>query len=87
MIKHYPSQAFALLVLTGVFQAVYYLGLSGAYRTGHISIAYPLVRSLPVVLVAIANLLLGRSQQLSVQALFGMLLITLGGLLLWRRRR
>lgn len=86
IIHHYPPQIIFWLILTGVFQAVYYLGLSGAYRTGHISIAYPLARSLPVILVAVANLLLGRSQQLSIQALAGMLLITLGGLLLPLRR-
>lgn len=82
VIQYFPMQIFGWLLLTGIAQAVYYLGLSGAYRTGHISIAYPLARSLPVILVAIANLLLGRSQQLSLQALAGMVLITIGGLLL-----
>jgi uncharacterized membrane protein len=93
IIQYFPKETIAWLALTGIFQAVYYLGLSGAYRIGHISIAYPLARSLPVVLVAVANLMLGRSQQLSVQALLGMLLITLGGILLplrqwsdWRLR-
>lgn len=82
LLQYFPKETIGWLILTGIFQSIYFMGLSGAYRTGHISIAYPLARSLPVILVALANLLLGRSHQLSVQAFAGMLLITLGGLLL-----
>src|SRR5690554_788449 len=41
-----------LLVLTGGCMAGYYAALAGAYRHGVISIAYPLARALPILLVS-----------------------------------
>jgi len=74
------------LVITGIFQAIYYRGLAGAYRNGDMSVSYPLARSLPVILVTLVNLLLGRSEQISAQALVGILLVAAGGILLPMRR-
>ncbi len=74
------------LVITGIFQAIYYRGLAGAYRNGDMSVSYPLARSLPVILVTLVNLFLGRSEQISTQALVGILLVAAGGVMLPMRR-
>ena len=42
-----------------VCQAIYYLGLSRAYRSGEFTVVYPLARALPVLLVALTDLLRG----------------------------
>lgn len=85
-LPHFPVQVWGWLVATGLCQALYYAALAGAYRTGDMSIAYPLARSAPVVLVTVFNLLPGRSGQVGALALGGILLIVLGGLLLPLRR-
>jgi drug/metabolite transporter (DMT)-like permease len=56
-----PALVWLFLAATGVFQAAYYIGLAGAYQGGEISVAYPLVRSLPVLLIALTSLALGKS--------------------------
>jgi drug/metabolite transporter (DMT)-like permease len=76
----FPAQVWALIGVTGAFQALYYAALAGAYRNGDLSVAYPLARSAPVVLVAVINLLLWPERRPSVQAILGMLLIVLGSL-------
>jgi len=75
-----PGSAWAFLLLTGSFQALYYASLAGAYRAGQLSIAYPIVRSASVLIVALANVALGRGRQLSSLALAGMVLVA-GGIL------
>jgi drug/metabolite transporter (DMT)-like permease len=65
-----------------LFQALYYAALAGAYRSGEMSVVYPLARSGAVVFVVLLNALLGRGGQLSGLALGGMALIVMGGLLL-----
>jgi len=82
----FPTVVWGWLVATGLFQALYYAGLAGAYRVGDMSIAYPLARSAPVVMVALINVLLGRLHQIGILAWVGMLLIVVGGLLLPLRR-
>jgi len=75
-----------LLLLTGLCQAVYYGALAAAYRRGDMSVAYPLARSLPVLLVAGASFALGLTYQVGQRALLGMVLVAAGGLLLPIRR-
>jgi drug/metabolite transporter (DMT)-like permease len=70
------------ICLTGLCQAGYFFALSGAYRSGDLSVAYPLARSAPVILVAVISLILGHSGQISPQSLVGMLLVTAGGFFL-----
>lgn len=67
------------LLCTGVFQALYYLGLLHGYRSGHFSVVYPLARSLPVLLLAVVDVLQG--QPPSAWGWLGMILISLGCLL------
>lgn len=80
----FSPPVWGLLALTGLFQAAYYLALGAAYQTGEISLTYPLARSLPVILVALFSLLFGKA--LHWLALLGILLVSLGGLVLPRRR-
>jgi drug/metabolite transporter (DMT)-like permease len=78
----FPMVVWLWLVATGLFQALYYATLAGAYRSGELSVVYPLARSGAVVFVVLLNALLGRGGQLSGLALGGMASIVLGGLLL-----
>ncbi len=70
------------LALTAVCQAVYYAGLAGAYRNGDLSIAYPLVRSMPVILVACVTAVLGLGKPLSLQTVIGILVVVGGSFVL-----
>jgi drug/metabolite transporter (DMT)-like permease len=77
-----PGLVWLLLVLTGACQAVYYIGLAGAYRTGDMSVAYPLVRALPVILVAALSAALGIGKPLSGLGVTGILLVAVGCLII-----
>ena len=48
------------LLVTGAFQAAYFLGLTMGYRAGDLSLVYPLVRALPVLLVGVFDVLRGQ---------------------------
>ena len=80
--SRFSAIAWKLIVVTGIFQAIYYLGLSGAYCNGHLSVAYPLARSIPVIMVPLVNIAMGRSSQLNWLSIAGMALIVIGGLVL-----
>jgi drug/metabolite transporter (DMT)-like permease len=60
-----PPIVWGMLLGTGLCQAGYYVGLAGAYRRGELSVAYPLVRAVPVVLIALISLGLGKPFSLS----------------------
>lgn len=45
-----PPSVWWSLLATGFFQALYYTALAGAYRAGDMSVAYPVARSVPVLL-------------------------------------
>ena len=75
-----------LIALTGMCQAGYYCGLAGAYRHGDMSIAYPLARSSPVIVVTIATLVLGRVDDISRQCIVGIFLVVAGCFVLPMKR-
>ena len=77
-IRQMPGQIWALLGVTSVFMGVYYASLAAAYRHGHMSIAYPLARSSPVIVVTIAGLVLGQGKDISAQCIAGILLVVGG---------
>jgi len=81
-----PATVWLLLAATGFFQALYYASLAGSYRCGDISIAYPIARSLPVVLVPMVAFAIGRGREISWPALAGMVLIAFGCFVLPMRR-
>lgn len=66
----------ALLALTGGAQAVYYVALSRLYQASEFSLAYPLTRALPVLLLAAVDLARGHAP--GALGLAGMLLIVAG---------
>lgn len=89
-----PAAVWGTLALTGLCQALYYAALAGAYRVGDLSVAYPIARALPPVLVLLASLALGRGERIGTACGIGIGAIVVGGLLLplprfatlpWRR--
>ncbi|GAB2880274.1 DMT family transporter [Microbulbifer echini] len=68
-----------MLLGSGFSQMVYMGGLALAYQRADIGLVYPIARALPVLLVALATVLLG--QVLPWVAWMGMLLVTIGCLL------
>ncbi len=79
-----PGRIWALLILTGFLQALYCIALAAAYRHGELSITYPIARSLPVLLVPLVTVLLGRGEQLGGWFMGGAVLVLTGGILLSR---
>lgn len=77
-----PAGVWGLVVATGVAQTIYFLGLAGAYRNGDISLAYPLARAIPVLLVVGVSFLLGQGEAITPLGLAGMILIAAGCVIL-----
>ncbi len=77
-----PPVVWGLIAATGAVQSFYYIFLAAAYRTGDLSHAYPLARSLPVVFIALVSVLLGRGDQIRPLAYVGFAAVTIGCILL-----
>lgn len=73
-----PRNVWALILLSGAFQTLYLTGLARAYKRGDLSLIYPLVRALPIMMVAAISLSFGTGETISPLGLVGMLLITIG---------
>jgi drug/metabolite transporter (DMT)-like permease len=74
--QSFPLGVWGLLLLTGIFQAFYYLGLTISYRTGDFSVVYPLSRALPILLLAFVDIARGRIP--SLLGWLGISLVVLG---------
>ncbi len=57
MIRLASPTVWLTLLLTGFFQTVYFVALANAYRLSEISVAYPLARSIPVLLTPMVTLI------------------------------
>jgi uncharacterized membrane protein len=68
------------LIASSVCNGLYYLFLSQAYKFGDFSIAYPVSRSAPVIVVTIASLFFGENP--SAVGLVGIILVVAGCFLL-----
>ncbi|MGD2270302.1 MAG: hypothetical protein PVI06_07885 [Desulfobacterales bacterium] len=83
-----PMLVWILAGMSGFFLATYMIALAGAYRTGDMSIAYPLSRSLPVIFVFLLTMVLETGQNLKAWAIFGLILVAAGSIILpmksWR---
>jgi drug/metabolite transporter (DMT)-like permease len=77
-----PKSVWIFIALSGFFLAAYMAALAGAYRTGDISIAYPLARSLPVIFVFMITLIFGKGKPLGTWAIIGIILVVSGCLIL-----
>jgi drug/metabolite transporter (DMT)-like permease len=81
-VTHIPKPVWLWLAATGFFEAVYYASLAKAYQHGEMSLAYPLARAFPILIVAATSALLGKGEQLSSLAVTGMLLVFCGCVLM-----
>jgi uncharacterized membrane protein len=81
-IYHLPGTIWLLLLATGVAQMVYFSGLAGAYSRGDMSLAYPLARALPVLMVTAVSFTLGNGSDIAPVSVVGMFLITVGCIIL-----
>lgn len=52
------------ILITAVFQALYYFGLFKGYRSGDFTVVYPVARSLPVLVLALVDLIRGNTPSL-----------------------
>ncbi len=75
----FPPAIWPLLLATGLFQAVYFLGLTMGYRAGEFSVVYPVARALPVLALAVLDV--SRGHPPSPLGWLGMGLVTVGCLL------
>jgi len=82
VVRACPLEVWGWLALTGLFMAMYYAGLAGAYRSGDMGIAYPLARALPVLGVAGLRMIVTAGNGISPVALVGMALVVAGALIL-----
>jgi len=67
------------LIGGGAFLALYYVGMTRSYRGGDFTVAYPLARALPVLMVACVEVALGDAP--SVLGWIGIALIAAGSML------
>ncbi len=77
-----PPGFWKIILLTGFFQAVYNVTLANAYRRCEISVAYPLARSLPVVMTPLVTGICAFGAMPSGIALCGMGFIAAGCIVL-----
>jgi drug/metabolite transporter (DMT)-like permease len=77
-----PPVVWGFIAITGGVQAVYYIFLAAAYRTGDLSLAYPLARAMPVVFVAFVSVILGRGSQIHPLVYVGFVGVSFGCILL-----
>jgi len=85
-LPHIPPRVWGLLAATGLCLCVYYAALAGAYRSGDMSLAYPLARSSPIIVVSVVAFILGRSEQVSGLCILGIVLVIVGCFLIPMRR-
>lgn len=77
-----PEQFWWLLLGSAICQGWYLASLARAYRSGDISIVYPLARASPLIIVAISTLWLGQRDSHTLIGIAGICAIVLGSLIL-----
>lgn len=73
-----PSVIFYISIISGFFMAIYTYALNISYHYGEISLAYPLLRSLPIIFVAAITTALSIGTPLTKLSVIGMIIIMLG---------
>jgi drug/metabolite transporter (DMT)-like permease len=79
LVRSLPTAAWLCVIASGICCGVYYYGLSRAYEASDFTVAYPVVRALPVLLLAVGDVLLGRHPTATGWA--GLVLVSAGCLL------
>lgn len=77
-----PPTVLMFSIISGFFLASYMAALGGAYRVGDMSIAYPLARSLPVIIVTMIIIFLGKGHEIGEWLIVGIVLVVTGCLML-----
>ena len=77
-----PSTVWIYVTISGFCLAVYMALLAGAYRYGDLSIAYPIARSLPVVIVTAGAMIIGKDTLPRWPYFIGMIFVVGGCILL-----
>ena len=77
-----PQYVWISILISGFSLAVYMTSLAGAYRSGDMSIAYPLARSLPVMIVTLVTIILGKGHELEWWFIGGAILVMSGCIML-----
>src|SRR3990170_3938263 len=75
--KAIPPLGLAVIVLSSVFEALYFVSIAEAYRGADLSVVYPLARGTGPLLLVVWSLALLR-EHLSVGGVFGVGMIALG---------
>ena len=73
---YFPLEILPYLMVSGLAEVVYFLGLGKAYESGDLSIVYPVARSSPVFVTIAAAIFLGET--FSLMGLLGILVIFIG---------
>ena len=73
-----PSMFYILLGGSCFFEVIYMYGLAHGYKHADISLIYPVVRALPVVLLAVITLVFGIGKPFDMLTLGGMVMIAAG---------
>jgi len=73
-----PWKFHVFLFSSIVGEVLYVFGLARAYRWNDISLVYPVVRALPVLMITAVTILFGLGKTPGAIAIFGMVLITVG---------
>ena len=71
-----PPAVWGLVLLTGLLQSFYFLGLMMGYRNGNFSIVYPVARALPILFLALVDV--GRGRLPSRLGWLGIILVLIG---------
>jgi drug/metabolite transporter (DMT)-like permease len=75
----FPATTWGLLIVAGIFQALYWLGLSMGYRHGEFTVVYPMARAIPILLLAVADVIRGREP--APLGWMGIALVSIGSLI------
>jgi drug/metabolite transporter (DMT)-like permease len=81
-IIQFPPSFWLLLLVTGLFNNLYYFSLAGAYRHGDLSMAYPIARSSPILVITFVTFILGQGHEIGKIAVAGIVMVVLGCFLL-----
>ncbi|MBE6368943.1 MAG: hypothetical protein E7056_02135 [Lentisphaerae bacterium] len=77
-----PAEFWYFLLGSVIFNVIYYTGLAHAYAKSDISMAYPMARSLPVLLTALITTLFGWGAAPGILTWLGLIMISCGCLIL-----
>jgi drug/metabolite transporter (DMT)-like permease len=77
-LSEFSFEVWVMVVISGFFLSVYYWSLASAYKSGDMSLVYPLARSIPIIIVIVITLVLKRIDQVSIQCILGITLVVGG---------